>query len=145
MRARRCSIFTCTSSAAAASPGRPATRTEGDAVQPQVLHDFRFACRNAARRPGFTLLVALTLALGLGVNSSVFALVDAVLLRPLPYPQASRLAFVWQTLPEHNVFELEPTPYDYTAWHGVGSFSALGLVLRDAFTLDGDEDRKSVV
>jgi putative ABC transport system permease protein len=103
-----------------------------------VPNDLRFAWRNAARRPGFTLLVALTLALGLGVNGAMFALVDAVLLRPLPYREPARLAFVWQTLPEHNVFELEPTPLDYNAWHGVTGFSQLALIRRDAFTLDGD-------
>jgi hypothetical protein len=75
--------------------------------------DLRFAWRNAFRRPGFTLLVTATLALGLGVNSAVFALVDAVLLRPLPYRDPSRLVFVWQTLPRLNVLELEATPFDY--------------------------------
>ncbi|HEV3141634.1 MAG TPA: hypothetical protein VGY57_14015, partial [Vicinamibacterales bacterium] len=77
--------------------------------------DVRFAVRNAARRPGFTALVALTLALGLGVNSAVFALLDSVLLRPLPYRDPSRLVFVWQTLPSKDVMELEATPYDLEA------------------------------
>ena len=103
-----------------------------------MLTDLRLASRNAARRPGFTLLVALTLALGLGVNSAVFALLDAVLLKPLPYRDPSRLVFVWQTLPEHNVFEVEATPFDYAAWHGVNSFSSLALIRRDTFTLAGD-------
>ena len=57
--------------------------------------DLRLASRNAARRPGFTLLVVLTLALGIGVNSAVFALLDGVLLRPLPYRDPSRIVFVW--------------------------------------------------
>jgi putative ABC transport system permease protein len=105
-----------------------------------VLTDLRLASRNAARRPGFTLLVTLTLALGLGVNSAVFALLDAVLLKALPYRDPSRLVFVWQTLPEHNVFELEATPFDYTAWHGVKSLSSLALIRRDAYTLNGDDD-----
>jgi hypothetical protein len=60
-----------------------------------VLTDLRLAWRNAARRPAFTALVVLTLALGIGVNSAVFALVDAVLLRPLPYKDPARLTFVW--------------------------------------------------
>ena len=92
---------------------------------------------------GSRLLVALTLALGLGVNSAVFALVDAVLLKPLPYRDPSRLVFVWQTLPEHNVFELEATPFDYAAWHGVNSFSSLALIRRDTFTLAGDGESPS--
>src|SRR6185503_17983863 len=92
------------------------------------LGDLRFAWRAIVRRPAFTSLVVLTLALGVGVNSAVFALVDAVLLRPLPYRDPSRLAFVWQTLPDYNVFELEATPFDYDAWHQMESFSEIGSV-----------------
>src|SRR5207302_1734691 len=61
--------------------------------------DFRFACRHAARRPAFALLGAGTIALALGAGSAVFAMVDAVLLRPLGYKDPSRLVFVWHTLP----------------------------------------------
>ena len=65
--------------------------------------DAKHAWRNTVRRPGFTLLVALTPALGIGVNSVVFALLDGVLLRPLPYRDPSRPVFLWQTLPRLNV------------------------------------------
>jgi putative ABC transport system permease protein len=108
------------------------------------LGDLRSAWRNATRRPAFTSLVVLTLALGIGVNSAVFALLDAVLLRPLPYKDPSRLVFVWQTLPDRNLFELEPTPFDYTAWHDVRSFSELGLVAGGALTLTGDENPERI-
>jgi predicted permease len=99
--------------------------------------DFRLAARNAAKRPGFTLLVAVTLALGLGVNSAVFALVDAVLLRPLPFRDPSRLVFLWQTLPQQNVFEVEATPFDFTAWRALRSLSRLGMASYGTFTLTG--------
>ena len=108
------------------------------------LGDVRFAWRAVSRRPAFTALVVLTLALGIGVNSAVFALVDTVLLRPLPYRDPSRLAFVWQTLPEHNVFDLEATPFDYDAWHQVKSFAQIGLVASDAFTLTGNDNPERV-
>ena len=102
--------------------------------------DVRFAWRNAVRRPGFTLLVTLTLALGLGVNSAVFALLDGVLLRPLPYHDPSRLVFVWQTLPRLNVPEVEATPWDFDAWHAVRSLSELGMVQYGSFSLTGSDD-----
>ena len=108
------------------------------------IADLRVAGRNALRRPGFTALVVLTLALGIGVTSAVFALLDGVLLRPLPYRDPARLVFVWQTLPEHGVFELEATPFDYRAWHDVKSFAALALVATDAFTLTGDDNPERV-
>jgi putative ABC transport system permease protein len=104
----------------------------------RVWSDLRFAWRNAARRPGFTLLVALTLALGLGVNSAVFALIDATLIRPLPYRDPSRLVYVWQTLPKHNVFEVEATPFDYEAWHALTSLSELAMVSYGTSSLTGD-------
>ena len=102
--------------------------------------DIRFAWRNAMRRPGFTLLVALTLALGLGVNSAVFALLDGVLLRPLPYRDPSRLVFLWQTLPRLNVPEVEATPWDFDAWHSVRSLTELGMVQYGSFSLTGGSD-----
>ena len=100
--------------------------------------DVRFAWRTAVRRPGFTLLVTLTLALGLGVNSAVFALVDAVLLRPLPYREPSRLVFLWHTLPQQNMFEVEATPFDYAAWRdGLRSLSDVAMTTFGSFTLTG--------
>jgi hypothetical protein len=101
------------------------------------LGDLRSACRNAWRRPGFTFLVVLTLALGLGVNSAVLAIADAVFLKGLPYRDPSRLVFVWQTLPRQNVAELEATPFDYHAWRQrVRGFASLGLVSTDSFHAD---------
>src|SRR5471032_1059876 len=100
--------------------------------------DLRLASRNAFRRPGFTLLVALTLALGIGVNSAVFALLDNVLLRPLPYRDPSRIVFLWQTLPVKNVMEVEATPFDFSAWQALRGVSELAMVKPDTFTLSGD-------
>ena len=102
------------------------------------MNNLGYACRAAIRRPGFTLLVALTLALGFGVNSAVFALVDAVLLRPLPYRDPARLVYVWQTLPQHNVFELEATPFDHDAWRSLRSLSDIAMISYGSFTLTGD-------
>jgi macrolide transport system ATP-binding/permease protein len=93
-----------------------------------MFSDLRLACRNAWRQPGFTALVALTLALGLGVNSAVFAIVDAALIRPLPYKDPQRLVYVWQTLPKHDVFEVEATPFDYEAWHSLENLSQLAMI-----------------
>jgi putative ABC transport system permease protein len=108
------------------------------------LRDVALAVRNACRRPGFTALIVLTLALGIGVNSAVFALLDGVLLRPLPYRDPSRLVFVWQTLPSHNVMELEATPFDFTAWRELRGVSELAMVKPDTFTLSGDDNPERV-
>jgi putative ABC transport system permease protein len=61
--------------------------------------DVRFAVRQLRRAPAFTLVAALTLALGIGANSAIFALVDATLLRPLPFTDPDRLVMAWEQSP----------------------------------------------
>jgi putative ABC transport system permease protein len=60
-----------------------------------MLNDFRYALRTLRRRPTFTAAVVLTLALGIGTSSAVFSLLDAALIRPLPFAEPSRLAMLW--------------------------------------------------
>src|SRR4051812_36420171 len=61
------------------------------------MNNFKYALRLLVKNPGFTLVAVLTLALGIGVNSGIFAIIDAVMLQPLPYPDANRLVAVWET------------------------------------------------
>ncbi len=67
-----------------------------------MLQDLRYAVRTLLANPGFTAVAVLALALGIGANSAIFTVVNAILLRPLPYRDAGRLAIVFQAQPSQN-------------------------------------------
>ena len=74
----------------------------------RLLQDIRFSFRTLRKSPGFTVFAVLALALGLGANAAIFSVVDAVLLRSLPFRNADRLVEVWEDA-SHFGFPLAPT------------------------------------
>src|ERR1700735_4380457 len=64
-----------------------------------ILEDLRYAIRQLRRNPGFTAVILLTLAIGIGANTLIFSVTDALMLKPLPYKDADRLAILWLRSP----------------------------------------------
>ncbi|MDR3740541.1 MAG: ABC transporter permease [Terracidiphilus sp.] len=78
-----------------------------------IPEQFRQVLRRLGRAPLFTSITLLTLAIGVGANTIVFSVVESVLLKPLPYPQADRLIGVWHKAPNLNLQELNVAPFLY--------------------------------
>ncbi|MBX9599542.1 MAG: ABC transporter permease [Bryobacteraceae bacterium] len=85
-----------------------------------LAQDLRYSLRTLRRAPGFTVTALLTLALGIGATTAIFTVVDAVLLRDLPFPNAERLAFVWASNPQVadkvGGIDLPTNPGDFTSY-----------------------------
>src|SRR5690349_24324769 len=120
--------------------GRPALQPRGHRM-PSFVADLRFAIRSSLRQPAATALVVATLALAVAANTAVFALVDAVFFRPLPYPHASRLVDLNEQAPKWNLEFVGICYYDFDQWRknarvfeGMAAWDAISENVSDGST-----------
>jgi putative ABC transport system permease protein len=101
-----------------------------------LLKDLRFGIRMMARSPGFTLVALITIALGIGANTAIFSVVNAVLLRPLPYERSDRLVVLWER--QEQIPQESPSLPDFNDWcERSHSFEQAALARRDNVNLTG--------
>ena len=104
------------------------------------MNDLRFALRQLRKSPGFTLIAVLTLALGIGANTAIFSVIYAVLLRPLPYPDADQIMIVTET--GANIPQISVSFPDYVDWKRDNTvFEEIAISRRESFNLSGLEGR----
>ena len=107
--------------------------------------DIRLTARMLMKSPGFTMVVLMTLALGIGANTLVYSVVDGVLLQPLPYPESDRLMLVSESLPKlFQAFSLPANPRHFLEWKKkTTSFLSLSIIDVTNVTLSGSGDPES--
>ncbi len=114
-----------------------------------LLQDLRFTWRQQLRNPAFFLVAVLTLALGIGATTAIFTVVNAIILRPLPYPQPDRLVQVYEEHPGRGLQYFSVSAANYADWRRLNdsfeSMAAYSLYDKNGFTLTSGEQPEPVV
>jgi predicted permease len=113
------------------------------AMVDDLLQDLRYGLRMLRKHPGFTVVAALTLALGIGANTAIFSVVETVLLRPLPYPAADRIVMLWENvnIPAYKNDQNTPAPGNFNDWRQQSqSYTGMAAIGFRAWNLTGAGD-----
>jgi putative ABC transport system permease protein len=103
-----------------------------------LSQDVRYGVRMLVKNPGFTAIAVLALALGIGANSAIFSVVDALLLRPMPYKNPSELVVIWENATHLGFPKNTPSPANFLDWQRqANSFSGMAAMAPRSFNLTG--------
>ena len=123
----------------AAPAAAPSSTPSRSSHMHTIMRDVRFAWRTFRRRPLSTLTVVATLALGIGANTAIFSVTNAVLLQRLPFPDADRLVMVWEDAAAVGFPRNTPAPGNYADWTtSIPAFAAVGALSPADFNLVGE-------
>jgi predicted permease len=108
--------------------------------------DIRFGLRALIKHPGFTIIAVLALSIGIGANTAIFSVVNAVLLQPMPYAEPDRLVMVWGSRPEKDMDVMPVSPADFADWKAQNTVFEQIAASRDAqYNLTGMGDPEFIV
>ena len=103
-----------------------------------LTQDIRYALRVLAKNPAFTIIAVIALALGIGANSAIFSVVDAVLLRPLPFKHPEQLVMLWENAAHQGFPKNTPSPANFLDWQKQAqSFTGIAAMAERSFNLTG--------
>jgi putative ABC transport system permease protein len=110
-----------------------------------LLKDIRYGIRSLAKRPALTIIAVITLAVGIGANSAIFSTINALLLKPLPFPDQERIVAIWDNVPSRGVERNEVAIANYLDWTAQSkSFEQLGLYTWWSTNLTGSDSPERV-
>ena len=110
-----------------------------------LLQDIRYGMRAFIQRPGFTAVAVLTLAIGIGATTTIFSVVDAVVLKPLPFADADRLFVLWESNEKRNLPFMNVAPPNFADWRQQSrTFEKMGVWRDQSFTLTGQAAAEQV-
>ncbi len=122
-----------------------AYEVRGGGMAETFLQDLRYAGRMLTKRAGFTTVAALTLALGVGANTAIFSVVEAVLLRPLPYPNADRIVMVWERNQDNADSNNVISPANFKDWRAQAkSFDEMAAFYDAGLNLTGSGEPEEI-
>ncbi|HKS41075.1 MAG TPA: ABC transporter permease, partial [Blastocatellia bacterium] len=110
-----------------------------------LLQDLRYGFRMLAKKPGFTFVAVIALALGIGANSAIFSVVNSVLLRPLPFKSPDQLMIVWEDSAKYGFPKDTPAPANFIDWRDQNQvFGNLAAVASQTFNLTGTGEPEKI-
>jgi putative ABC transport system permease protein len=111
-----------------------------------LIQDLRYGARMLMKKPGFTLIGVLTLALGIGANTTIFSVVNAVLLRPLPYQNPEQVVMIWGKLPAYVPGNIGASAAEFTDYRDQNPvFSSIAAYTSSSFNLTGAGEPERIV